>query len=134
MIKKLSCLLATLFGFTAACRQDPPNDRLILILRATSTAALIGVSGRVLMDPDNPLACPTLFGFRHPGWTRVNPMDPVRLPLPSHSGDESDSGRGNAVYRRLFTRSALHPDPAQHPLRDECRSFWNGIRQQVGAG
>ena len=48
MIKKLSCLLATLFGFTAALQADPPN--IILIL--TDDQGWSQRSG--LMDPDNP--------------------------------------------------------------------------------
>ena len=106
MIKKLSCLLATLFGFTAALQADSPN--IILIL--TDDQGWSQRSG--LMDPDNPQTGSSYL----------------------HTPAGSDSERGNAFYWRLFTRSALHSDPAQHPLRDECRSFWNGIRQQVGAG
>ena len=48
MIKKLSCLLATLLGFTAALQADPPN--IILIL--TDDQGWSQRSG--LMDPDNP--------------------------------------------------------------------------------
>ena len=48
MIKKLSCLLATLFGFTAALQADPHN--IILIL--TDDQGWSQRSG--LMDPDNP--------------------------------------------------------------------------------
>ena len=94
--------MATLFGFTAALQADSPN--IILIL--TDDQGLESAVG--------------LNGSR---------KSRNRLQLPSHSGDGSDSGRGNAFYRWLFTRAALHPDPAQHPLRDECGSLWNGIRQ-----
>ena len=48
MIRKLSCLLATLFGFTAALQADPPN--IILIL--TDDQGWSQRSG--LMDPGNP--------------------------------------------------------------------------------
>ena len=48
MIKKLSCLLATLFGFTAALQADSSN--IILIL--TDDQGWSQRSG--LMDPDNP--------------------------------------------------------------------------------
>ena len=107
MLKQLYCLLAILLGFTASLQADSPN--IILIL--TDDQGWSQRSG--LMDPENPKS-----GSSY-----------LHTPSMDRIAEEGMRFTGGYSPAPLW-----HPDPAQHPLRDECGSLWIGIRQQVGAG